>query len=406
MSNAQAHRLAPWIIILAGVVAAVHVGKLPPAVPVLQSELGISLVQAGFLLSLVQLGSVLFGLVAGLVADSAGLRRCMLAGLALLTLAGLLGAAGRSAGQLLLLRALESVGFLLTVVPAPGLLRQTVLASSLTRVLGIWGGFFPLGAAFALLVGPLAISGLRWQGWWVLTAALSALVAWWMWRVVPVDGARPIASGVTIDTGGWPQRLRLTLTSRGPWLAALLFMVYSGQWLAVVGFLPTLYQEAGWGVSHIAVLTALVAAANISGNVAAGYGLHNGVRPAVLLWLGFAAMAAGAWLAFAVDLEHVAWLRYAGALMFSAVGGLIPGTLWALAPSVAPNERSIASTVGWMQQLSALGQFSGPPLVAWVASRAGGWHWTWVVTGACCCVGAALVLMLQLQLRGADRDRC
>ena len=35
-----------WII-AAGFVAAMHVGKLPPAVPVLQAELGISLVQAG-----------------------------------------------------------------------------------------------------------------------------------------------------------------------------------------------------------------------------------------------------------------------------------------------------------------------------------------------------------------------
>ena len=75
--------LAPWVVILAGVSAAVHVGKLPPAVPVLQADLGIGLVQAGVLLSLVQLGAMLLGLVAGLTADSLGLRRCMLAGLAL-----------------------------------------------------------------------------------------------------------------------------------------------------------------------------------------------------------------------------------------------------------------------------------------------------------------------------------
>ncbi|MFD2377017.1 MFS transporter [Ottowia pentelensis] len=82
---------APWVIVLAGVAAALHVGKLPPAVPALQQAMGIGLVQAGFLLSLVQLGAVLLGLVAGLLADGVGLRRCMLAGLALLTAAGLAG---------------------------------------------------------------------------------------------------------------------------------------------------------------------------------------------------------------------------------------------------------------------------------------------------------------------------
>ena len=42
-----------WIV-AAGFMAAMHIGKLPPTVPILQAELGISLVQAGFLLSLVQ----------------------------------------------------------------------------------------------------------------------------------------------------------------------------------------------------------------------------------------------------------------------------------------------------------------------------------------------------------------
>ena len=51
-----------WIIV-AGFMAAIHVGKLPPAVPVLQRELGISLVEAGILLSLVQGAGMLLALL-------------------------------------------------------------------------------------------------------------------------------------------------------------------------------------------------------------------------------------------------------------------------------------------------------------------------------------------------------
>lgn len=61
-----------WIIVAAGVSASLHVGKLPPAVPVLQQELGISLVQAGFLLSTVQVAGMALGLVVGLGADKWG----------------------------------------------------------------------------------------------------------------------------------------------------------------------------------------------------------------------------------------------------------------------------------------------------------------------------------------------
>ena len=86
--------------------------------------------------------------------------------------------------------------------------------------------------------------------------------------------------------------------------------------------------------------------------------------------------------------------RYAAVLLFSGFGGLIPATLFALAVRVAPGEGLLATTVGWVQQWSALGQFAGPPLVAWVASAAGGWQWTWVATGACSLGGLGLTALL------------
>src|SRR5256885_3147813 len=81
-----------WIVVAAGVSAALHVGKLPPAVPVLQQQLGLSLLQAGFLLSTVQVAGMVLGLVVGLGADRWGLRRSMLAGLLLMAGASALGA--------------------------------------------------------------------------------------------------------------------------------------------------------------------------------------------------------------------------------------------------------------------------------------------------------------------------
>ena len=87
-------------------------------------------------------------------------------------------------------------------------------------------------------------------------------------------------------------------------------------------------------------------------------------------------------------------LRYVAVLAFSAIGGVIPGTLFALAVRVAPSEHTLSTTVGWMQQWSAFGQFVGPPLVAWVAGVAGGWHFTWLVTGACSLIGLALAALI------------
>jgi sugar phosphate permease len=101
----------------------------------------------------------------------------------------------------------------------------------------------------------------------------------------------------------------------------------------------------------------------------------------------------GAVVAFGAQ-GHPVW-QYLAVLLFSGVGGLIPGTLFSLAVVLAPGEATVSTTVGWMQQFSALGQFLGPPLVAWVATQVGGWHWTWVVTASCSLLGVALAARLQ-----------
>ena len=371
----SARTRAALIVIAAGVCAALHVGKLPPAITALQAALGLSLVQAGFLLSLVQLAGMSLGVAFGVLADGLGLRRSLLLGLAVLTLASALGGAADGAAMLMVLRAAEGFGFLLVVLPAPGLVRLLVPPARLARAMGLWGAYMPLGTATALLLGPLLIDWLGWRAWWWALAALTAAMALVVLRAVPVPATGPRPATPL----PWSQRLRHTLSAPGPWLLALTFACYSGQWLAVVGFLPTIYREAGFAAALTGVLTAAAAAANMVGNIGSGRLLHRGVPAPRLLAIGFVTMALGAALAFA-ELGLPAWLRYAAVLAFSAVGGLIPGTLFALVVRAAPGEHTLSSTVGWIQQWSAFGQFAGPPAVAWLATGASALLGLWLVT--------------------------
>jgi MFS family permease len=350
--------------------------------------------EAGFLVSLVQLAGMTLGLLIGLSADGIGLRRSMVTGLLMLGGISVVGAFAQTAHQLLVLRALEGVGFLLVSLPAPGLLRRLVTPVQLSPVLGLWGAYMPTGAAVALLTGPFIIEWSGWAGlWWVL-GLFSFVMAASLLRLLAPDPKRPAktAGAGTLQTGNlaWPDRLGGTLSARGPWLVALTFAMYSGQWLAVIGFLPSIYAQTGVDGAIAALLSALAAAVNMAGNIASGRLRHRGFKPRNLLITGFLAMSVGAVLAFgAADYVHPV-PRYLAILAFSGVGGLIPGTLFSLAVEVAPSPDTVSTTVGWMQQWSSAGQFIGPPLVAWVAGLAGGWHLTWAVTGACSMVGLAL----------------
>lgn len=374
-----------FVVILAGVVAAVHLPKLIPALPVLQQELGLSLVQAGFLLSTVQIAGMALGLVIGLAADGLGLRRSMLTGLVTLSLASAAGGFADGAMPLLTLRVAEGVGFLLAVTPAPGLIRRIVTPQRLGRLLGLWSAYMPFATATALLGGPWVILHLGWQALWWLLAALSLILAVWVWRVVPADPQTGEKSAPLPRVQAWG-RVQLTLSRRGPWLVALCFSVYACQWLAVIGFLPTMYAQAGIALGATAGLTALAAAVNIVGNVVSGRLLGAGKAPQQLLYVGYGVMALSALFAY-FDLTpwvgpgNAFLIQYVAVLVFSMVGGVIPGTLFALAVKLAPSESTVSTTIGWMQQWSAIGQFFGPPLVALVASRMGSWQWTWVVTG-------------------------
>ncbi|MDM0088395.1 MULTISPECIES: MFS transporter [unclassified Variovorax] len=395
---------ATLAVVAAGVSAALHLGKLPPAVPALQAALGIDLVEAGFLLALVQMASMTLGLAAGLASDTIGLRRSMLWGLALLTLASLAGGAIGAAAQpgahavpaLLALRALEGLGFLLVVMPAPALIRATAPSGAEKSALGWWGAYMPLGVASALLVGPALIAALGWGAWWWALAGVSAAAACWVAASVPADAAAP-----PTQAEPWPARLRDTLRAPGPWLLAAAFAVYSAQWMAVIGFLPAIYAEAGVPVAWSAVLTAGAAAMNIGGNLLGGRLLQRGLAPEKLLRWGYGAMALGGVAAFlqfgdgllAAGLPPA--LRYAAVCAFSFGGGMVPATLFVLALRFAPGPGTVSTTVGLMQQASALGQFCAPPLVAWLAHRAGGWQWTWAVTLACALAGIALAARLR-----------
>ena len=373
------------LVVLAGVSAALHVGKLPTALPVLQAAMGVTLVEAGFLLSLVQLAGMTLGVAVGLAADGLGLKRTMTVGLAVLAGASLLGGWAQDAGTLMMLRAVEGLGFLLASMPAPSLIRKLVEPSRVSASLGLWGAYMPLGTALALLGGPFVMGAVGWQGWWWLLAGVSAIMAVVLWVYLPPDqDAHPLQPRSHADR--WSRRLRRTVTSRGPWLVALAFAAYSSQWLSLIGFLPSMYAQAGLAAGLAGAATALAAAVNMVGNIAAGRLLQGGFRPQVLLITGFTAMGLGGLVAFGAPADEVG-LRYAAVLVFSMVGGLIPGTLFSLAVRLAPGESSVSTTVGWTQQWSSIGQFVGPPIVAWVATLAGGWTWSWVVTGSCAVAG-------------------
>ena len=375
------------LVVLAGIVAAMHVGKVAPAIPILRAQLDVSLVQAGWLLSLSQMAGMLTAVFVGMFADGFGLRRSVLWGLVLLGLLSGLAGLTTSAPQLLLMRAIEGAAILMIIVPAPALLRSLVDPDRLSTAMGFWGTFMPTGTATALLLGPVLMAHFGWATWWEMLGAIALLMALLFNIGIPrvavaVAGARPPAANL--------QRLRLVWRTPQVWRVALAFACYSGQWLVIIGFLPTLLQTGGMSAGLAGTIAAIASAVNIVGNIAGGRLLQKGVPSQRVLGIAFATMAAGAFVVFGTPSDTPLIVKLVAVLMFSGVGGMIPGSLFSLAVRAAPTEDTASTALGWTTQMSLLGQFSMPPIAAALASAHGGWGLTWVVTVSLCLIGILL----------------
>ncbi|MEK9774727.1 MAG: MFS transporter [Quisquiliibacterium sp.] len=374
------------LVLAVGVSAAVNVGKVPAALPALQQAFAMTLVQASFLVSVFQVAGMLFGLFGGVLADRFGARNVMVAGLGLLAAACVLGAVSSSAWMLLLSRAMESAGFLLSVLPGPAMLRRLVGNLRFPTVLGWWGTYMPIGTTVGLIVTPWLIQAGGWP------------IAWWFAGGAAVGVMLLVLRGLPADPAGQAMPVpaltlaRDTIRAPGPWMLAACFGLYAGQFISVFGFLPTVYQSSGIGAGLAGFLTALGVLSNVIGNIVSGALMQRGVSRTRVLGLASAVMILCALLAFAEPLPF--GFRYGAVLVLSGVGGLIPGTLFTTVARFAPYPGAVSTATGLMQQGSMVGQFFAPPLVALVASTSGGWQsGSWVIaTMAMLNIGVAALI--------------
>lgn len=174
----------------------------------------------------------------------------------------------------------------------------------------------------------------------------------------------------------------------------IVFACYTAQWMALLGFLPSIYQSSGLTGVWPGLLSAAVGGANAIGAAVAGPLLQRGTTERKIVFWTFLAMAATSWATFAVRWEDLAGgfaLQLLLMVIFSAVGGLIPAALTRYSVTIAPPGGSVPAVLGLTQQIFNVGNFAGPMVVAALAAATGGWHAIWWMTCGLSILGLALL---------------
>ena len=370
---------------LAGVAIAVNIGKLPLALPLLRSELGLSLVQAGWVGAMMNALAMAAALAVGLLAGRLGAFGMVLAGLALSAAASLLGLlAGSSSGTpashfawLMGSRFVEGTGMLAVAVAAPALISAASAAADRRFALGVWACHMPVGVSLGMALAPAVLPALGWQGLWVAAALVLALAATATWqqraRYAPAGGS------------GHPVPLRealAVLRQPLPWLLALCFGLWALQHFALIIWLPTfLKEQRGLAPGWVAVLSCGMLLVNVPGNLLGGALVQRGWSRGRLIAGANTVTGLCALGLFSDALPDA--LRFGLCLLLSFMGGLIPVSAMSSSAVLARNPAQISAIQGLIMQGSQLGQFVGTPLIAAVVAASGQWASArWVVAGA------------------------
>ncbi len=385
--------LTPWglvgLLVAAGMVAAFHVGKVPPSIPSIRAELGASLGQAGWLLSMVNLITALGGMAIALSADRFGHRRLVLLGTALCVAASGFGAFAGSVDALLVGRFFEGLGFIAVVVALPTLLLRIARPADQRLTMTLWTVYMPAGAGTMMLIAAVVVPGTSWRVAWLVAAGASAfMLALLLLRARP----RPELDPRPIKRRPVLHEMAEVASTGGPLAIALCFGAYSCCWYTVIGFLPTLQVDhLGFSTSTAAIVTAAVTFVNVAGNLAAGWLMRHGLPRVVLIVgasLSMALCAAGIFVDGVPDL-----LRLVLAGVYSAVIGVVPAALFTALPVHTPRPELVGASTGLLMQGSNIGGLLGPPITGALVV-AGGWPAAAWLTSVALGIAAAAGLFL------------
>lgn len=394
MSKFSVHDL--WVIV-AGYLAAIHVGKLSAVIPILQKDLGLSFTQAGFSLSLIQAAGMLFALFIGAFSERFGLKRCFIAALVILGCSSIAGLWVQNAMSLYFFRFTEGVGFLTISLCAPAILKRMSTPETLNFKMGLWSSYMGAGVSLAVLTIPILLEWLSWQHIWVMFGGGCLIMAIIIKQYLyfPEFSQQTTATEInkTAQSSLW-HLIKITITHPPVVCLAIIFACYTSQWTTVTGFLPSMYVMHDLDLKLAGLLVSIVVIANLGGTFSAGLLLQRGIPPQRLLWIGFSTMFITSLLIFTTN----AWLSFElqvlSAILFSLIGGIIPTTVFAITLNYTPLPTAAAASVGLVIQVSALGQFFIPPLSAAVVSATSQWANIAIITCCLCTIGISITTYL------------
>lgn len=323
-----------------------HRMAIPPLIPTIQAELGISNAEAGLLMTALLLPYAIVQVPAGYIGDRIGRKRLLVLSIIGYSLSSALIIFARNYWGLLAIRALYGVFSGLYYAPATALISE-VYRERKGSALGVFMVGPPVGSGIApLIVIPVAMN-LEWRYAFLVLSAMSLTVGIALAFAVKGEVARPPGATFSI-----PRNVFLLSTANFIALAAF---------FGLLTFLVSFLVNAGVSLETASLLFSLLSVIGIAGSLLGG-GLYDRIGGrSVGVVFGLNAL-----LTLILALTASPWVIIPLGLTFYSVGAIV--TAYASEKATGEN---LGSVMGFVNMVGFFGATVGPYLVGLLIDRFG-----------------------------------
>ncbi len=375
--------------------------KLPVVLPVLLDRYDYDPVLAGGFMSVYAAVGIVLSIWIGRRIERAGPLTVILIALPLMAGGTLVSLAAPHWGALVLLgRGLEGAAFAVLAVAGPALAIAAAAAHHRALVIGLVAAWMPAGQLLAVLLAPLALATGGWQGLWLASLGLAAGLTLWTW-VLRQRGRQQDRAGEAADTAvgrpGWSP-----VQKRGLLLVAAVFMLWSGQYLAYMTWLPE-YLVASLNLPVETALWLYLVPVAFVGlfNVASGFLLRQGLAAERLLLAAVIVQALVWWL---LPFSASGWAGLLSLVIYGITAGIVPTCLFALPTVLTAGPGQAARAFGSVMTGRNMGVLLGPLLLAQLVKWSDDWIASSPVFAALTSVAAVLAALLIVVTPRARRE--
>lgn len=349
-----------WPTILAlyagGLVGALQYAKLAVPLASLQAVYPEAGTLIGWMVSLLSLLGLIFGVVAGGTIARIGFRRSLLAALWAATLLSLLQSLMPPLPVMLGLRVVEGLSHLAIVIAAPTLIAEIASDRDRPAAMTLWGSFFGVAFMLTALLGLPLIAQVGLPGFLILHAGLAALMA-----VILTLRLPPEAPAAPAPRRFAPLADHVALY-RSPFLAApaMGWLFYTLTFVALLAVLPqALPDDTAYRFSAFAPIAGIVISLTL------GTLLLRSLPAITVVMAGFA-------LAALTVPTLLIWPNTAlPAIATFAMLGLVQGASFAAVPQLNTSLTDRALGNGALAQMGNAGNLLGTPLMLAVLGLTG-----------------------------------